>query len=55
MLIERVWGDGNNWTVTVGLSGTGSSQITVIYGFLQRNQYIRPDSYSDNLTVTLAY
>lgn len=44
-------GNGSKITVT----GNGNSQATTIYGNLLTNQYVTPDSYSDNLTVTMAY
>lgn len=49
-----VWGEtvGLN---TVGLTGTGTAQASTIFGKLPLNQYLKPDTYSDNLTVTLAY
>lgn len=49
-----VWGEtvGSN---TVGLTGTGTAQTSTIFGRLSLNQYLKPDTYTDNLTVTLAY
>jgi spore coat protein U-like protein len=36
-------------------SGTGGTQTFTMYGQLSLNQYVTPDNYSDNLTVTLNY
>lgn len=49
-----VWGEtvGVN---TVGLTGTGTEQKTTVFGQLSLNQYLKPDTYADNLTVTLSY
>ena len=52
----------NGRPITGGLSG-GRNQYTSggrpiqwnIYGQLQNNQYITPDNYTDNLTVTVSY
>lgn len=51
----QVWGDGSASTSTVGLTGTGADQTSTVYGKLALNQYVKPDTYTDNLTVTLAY
>jgi len=50
----KVWGE-TAGTNTVDLTGTGVAQTSTIYGKLPLNQYIKPDSYKDNLTVTLTY
>jgi spore coat protein U-like protein len=50
-----VFGDGTGSTGNVSLTGTGAAQTTTVYGQLSLNQYITPDSYADNLTVTLSY
>ncbi len=50
----QVWGDGTTGS-KVSLTGTGATQTSTVYGKLSLNQYIKPDSYTDNLTVTLAY
>lgn len=49
-----VWGE-TIGTNTVGLTGTGVAQTSTVFGKLDLNQYLKPDTYSDNLTVTLAY
>lgn len=49
-----VWGE-TIGADTVGLNGNGAAQVSTIYGKLPLNQYIRPDSYTDNLTVTINY
>ena len=48
-------GDGTASTSTVGLTGTGADQTSTVYGKLSLNQYVKPDTYTDNLTVTLSY
>ena len=50
----NIWGDGVKGK-TVGLTGTGIAQTSTVYGQLSLNQYLKPDTYTDNLTVTLAY
>lgn len=50
-----VFGDGTTSTANVSLVGTGAAQTTTVYGQLPLNQYLKPDTYSDTLTVTLAY
>lgn len=50
----EVWGDGATGS-TVGLTGNGADQTSTVYGKLSLNQYIKPDNYADNLTVTLSY
>lgn len=50
----NVWGDGVKGK-TVGLTGTGIAQTSTVFGQLSLNQYLKPDTYTDNLTVTLAY
>lgn len=49
-----VWGDGTAGQ-KVSLTGTGAQQSTTVFGSLSLNQYLKPDTYTDNLTVTLAY
>lgn len=51
-----IFGDGttgNSGKIT--MTGNGNSQATTIYGSLLTNQFITPDDYSDNLTVTMTY
>ena len=49
-----VWGDGTAGQ-KVSMTGTGIAQTSTVYGNLSLNQYLKPDTYTDNLTVTLAY
>lgn len=49
-----IFGDGTTGS-TISLVGTGSTQATTIYGNLSLNQYLTPDFYTDNLTITLNY
>ena len=51
----NIWGDGTASTVKVSLTGTGASQSSTVFGQLPLNQYLKPDTYTDNLSVTLAY
>ena len=51
----NVFGDNSTGTKNVGLTGTGAAQTTTVYGSLSLNQYLKPDTYSDTLTVTLSY
>jgi spore coat protein U-like protein len=48
-------GDGNGATATMGGSGNGSAQTLTIYGQIPAAQYTAPGSYSDHITVTVAY
>lgn len=50
----KVWGQ-TPGTDTVDLTGDGTAQTSTIYGKLPLNQYVKADSYSDNLTVTINY
>lgn len=50
-----IFGDGTASTANVALTGTGAAQATTVFGQLALNQYLQPDTYSDNLTVTLSY
>lgn len=51
----------NPWQHTRGvaglfnITGTGNIQNTIIYGKLNLNQYVKPDTYTDNLTITFEY
>ena len=49
-----LWGDGTTGS-KVSLTGSGVTQTSTVYGTLSLNQYIKPDTYADNLTVTLSY
>ena len=52
----NLWGDGvAAGTTYVSLTGTGEAQTSTVYGALSLNQYLKPDTYTDNLTVTLEY
>jgi spore coat protein U-like protein len=52
--LTTVWGDGTTGS-TVSMTGSGVAQSNTIYGSLALDQYLVPDTYTDNLTVTLAY
>ena len=51
---SKVWGQ-TAGTDTVDLTGDGTAQTSTVYGKLDLNQYVKADSYSDNLTVTINY
>ena len=54
--LTNVWGDGTTGNgAKVSLTGTGIAQTSTVFGSLALNQYLKPDTYTDNLTVTLAY
>ena len=46
---------GTGATATLSGTGTGAAQSFTTYGSLSLNQFLTPDNYSDNLTVTLSY
>lgn len=50
-----ILGDGTNGTFVLSGTGTGIQQAFTVYGMLQLNQYITPDNYSDNLSVSINY
>jgi spore coat protein U-like protein len=50
-----ILGDGTNGTSLLTGTGNGVQQSFTVYGMLQLNQYITPDNYSDNLSVTINY
>lgn len=50
-----IWGDGTNNTANVWEISSGTTFNHVVYGVLPLNQYLQPDNYSDNLTVSLTY
>lgn len=39
----------------VGKVGTGSADVTTVYGQLATNQFITPDTYSDTINVSVTY
>jgi spore coat protein U-like protein len=51
----NVVGDGTGGTVVYTGTGSGLSQSYSLYGAVPGNQYVTPDNYVDNLTVTLNY
>jgi len=50
-----VWGDATGSSVKVMGTGSGTAQTSTVYGSLSNNQYLKPDTYTDNLTVTMTY
>lgn len=50
----NIWGDGATGK-TITQNGAGAPIMNTIFGKLSLNQYLRPDTYTDNLTVTLTY
>lgn len=51
----RVLGDGTTSTYDIQGSGTGNNQYYTMYGGILLNQFLRPDSYTDNLVITMTY
>jgi spore coat protein U-like protein len=52
---NSIVGDGTGSTVVYTGTGSGLSQSYSLYGSIPGNQYVTPDNYTDNLTVTLNY
>lgn len=50
----NILGDGTTGVKT-SLTGTGVAQTTTVYGKLDGTQFVTPDSYTDTITVTMAY
>jgi spore coat protein U-like protein len=48
-------GDGTNATSTLAGVGTGLAQSLTVYGRIPASQFVTPGSYSDRITVTVAY
>lgn len=51
----NVFGLGGGVGENFGLTGTGIDQSTTLYGRILTNQFITPDAYQEQLTVTLTY
>lgn len=51
----NIYGDGNNGTTKLSGIGTGNAQTTIIQVKMAPNQYVTPDNYSDNITLTVNY
>lgn len=52
---NNIIGDGNNNTVTINDTGTGSDQNYTLFGKIPTGQYVSPGNYSDLITATLSY
>lgn len=52
---STIWGDGTGTTTTQAGTGTGSAQSLSVYGRIPAGQYVKAGSYSDRITVTVAY
>lgn len=48
------WGGGQGYPVVANLVGTGSTQITTMYGALAP-QFVTPDIYQENTTVSVQF
>lgn len=48
------WGGGQGYPVVVNLVGTGSSQITPMYGAMSP-QFVTPDNYQETTTVSVQF
>lgn len=51
----HILGDGNNGTENIKLISTGFSNTVNAQIYLFPNQFVTPDVYTDNITVTLSY
>lgn len=53
---STILGDGTQGTMTRSATGSGGGISTPIgFYYIAPNQYVTPDTYSDNVTVTLTY
>ena len=50
-----IWGDGTGTTSTQAGTGNGSAQSLTVYGKIPAGQYVKSGSYTDRITVTVAY
>lgn len=51
----NVVGDGTASTVTIAKVGTGVAQATTLFGRVTGSQFVKPDTYTDTIAVTLTY
>lgn len=52
---STIWGDGTGTTQTQAGTGNGSAQSLTVYGKIPAGQYVKSGSYTDRITVTVAY
>jgi spore coat protein U-like protein len=52
---STIVGDGTSNTYQIQGSSVGGTQTYTIYGQLSLNQFVTPDNYTDNITLTLNY
>jgi len=50
-----IWGDGSSGTSTVAHSGNGAIATLTIYGLVPSQSTPAPATYSDTITITVAY
>lgn len=50
-----VYGDGTAGTVKIVGTGNGVNQFNVLQAKMVSGQWVTPDDYEDNITITLAY
>lgn len=50
-----ILGDGTNGTRSISTTAQGVEEITFISGKVPAGQYVKPDNYTDGVTVTLSY
>lgn len=52
---STIMGDGSSSTYQIQGTSVGGTQNYTMYGSLSLNQYVTPDNYTDNVTLTLNY
>lgn len=50
-----IFGDASGGSATVTGAGTGTEQLTTIYGKIPMAQLVKPDNYADTVTLTVTY
>ena len=50
-----LFGDGTSATATLAGTGNGANQSLTVYGQIPASQFVASGSYSDRITVTVAY
>jgi spore coat protein U-like protein len=44
-----------NFATLASVNGTGSAQVTTVYGQIPAGQYVAPGAYADTITATVTY
>lgn len=50
-----VYGDGTAGTVKISGTGDGTTKLSILQAKMQSGQWVTPDNYQDNITLTLTY